>query len=128
MPQRTRFLANDTEIIRPRRGGAARRHAGRFLLDSRNLRHTTQQLAVGLLASSAASGPAPRRAGRFPPDTRTPRHTTQQLAVGLLASSAASAPATASAAPTPKSDEDQVRDTVYAFLDAYNTQNWDAYM
>jgi hypothetical protein len=44
------------------------------------------------------------------------------------ASSPASAPATASAAPTPKSDEDQVRDTVYAFLDAYNTRNWDAYM
>lgn len=48
------------------------------------------------------------------------------------ATSAASAPATASAAPapspTPESDEDQVRDTVYAFQDAYNTQNWDAYM
>ncbi len=38
--------------------------------------------------------------------------------------------ATASAAPTPtvKSDEDQVRETVYAFQDAYNTQNWDAYL
>lgn len=46
------------------------------------------------------------------------------------ASLAASAPAIASAAPTPapKSDEDQVRETVYAFQDAYNTQNWDAYM
>ncbi len=45
-------------------------------------------------------------------------------------SSAASATATASAAPTPapESDEDQVSDTVHAFQDAYNTQNWDAYM
>jgi hypothetical protein len=28
----------------------------------------------------------------------------------------------------PPSDEDQVRETVMAFQDAYNTQNWDAYL
>ncbi|HZU46852.1 MAG TPA: nuclear transport factor 2 family protein [Mycobacterium sp.] len=35
-----------------------------------------------------------------------------------------------SAAPsrTPVSDEDQVRETLAAFQDAYNTQNWDAYL
>lgn len=37
---------------------------------------------------------------------------------------AAAPPATATA----KSDEDQVRDTIYAFQDAFNTRNWDAYM
>jgi len=30
--------------------------------------------------------------------------------------------------PAPLSDEDQVRETVRAFQDAYNTQNWDAYL
>ena len=30
--------------------------------------------------------------------------------------------------PAPPSDEDQVRETVMAFQDAYNTQNWDAYL
>jgi hypothetical protein len=30
--------------------------------------------------------------------------------------------------PTPESDEDQVRDAVMAIQDAYNTQNWDAYL
>lgn len=29
--------------------------------------------------------------------------------------------------PAPPSDEDQIRQTVMAFQDAYNTQNWDAY-
>ncbi len=29
--------------------------------------------------------------------------------------------------PPPPSDEDQIRQTVQAFQDAYNTQNWDAY-
>ncbi len=42
-------------------------------------------------------------------------------------SSASSAPAT-SAAPAPPTDEQQVRETVQAFQDAYNTQNWDAYL
>lgn len=30
--------------------------------------------------------------------------------------------------PAPLSDEDQVRDTLLATADAYNTQNWDAYL
>ncbi|MCV7378106.1 hypothetical protein BST11_01945 [Mycobacterium alsense] len=40
------------------------------------------------------------------------------------------APANPSAAPAPpttESAEDQIRQTVMAFQDAYNTQNWDAY-
>jgi hypothetical protein len=44
--------------------------------------------------------------------------------------SAASAPATTAAAlppPPPPSDEDQVKETILAYQDAYNTQNWDAY-
>lgn len=45
------------------------------------------------------------------------------------ATSNASAPdATNAPSPTPKSDEDQMRDTVMAFQDAFNTQNWDAYL
>ncbi|OHV04809.1 hypothetical protein BKN37_08360 [Mycobacterium talmoniae] len=40
--------------------------------------------------------------------------------------SAASAPVTP--APPPPSDEDQVRQTVMAFQDAYNTQKWDDYL
>jgi hypothetical protein len=40
-------------------------------------------------------------------------------------SRAASATTTTTAAP---SDEDQVRAAVLAFQDAYNTQNWDAYL
>ncbi|MGH3524254.1 MAG: nuclear transport factor 2 family protein [Mycobacterium sp.] len=39
-----------------------------------------------------------------------------------------SAPANAAPSPPPVSDEDQVRETVAAFQDAYNTQNWDAYL
>lgn len=39
----------------------------------------------------------------------------------------APAPTTAAPSPMPASDEDQVRETVLAFQDAYNTQNWDAY-
>ncbi|MGH3556560.1 MAG: nuclear transport factor 2 family protein [Mycobacterium sp.] len=39
-----------------------------------------------------------------------------------------SAPANAAPSPSPVSDEDQVRETVAAFQDAYNTQNWDAYL
>jgi|SRR5690349_7194515 len=37
------------------------------------------------------------------------------------------APATTTAAPVPDDDQ-QVRDAVMAFQDAYNTQNWDAYL
>jgi len=44
--------------------------------------------------------------------------------------SAAAAPATPVAAPPPPppaSDEDQIKETIQAYQDAYNTQNWDAY-
>ncbi|WP_142383291.1 nuclear transport factor 2 family protein [Mycobacterium intracellulare] len=36
-------------------------------------------------------------------------------------------PTPAVVAPSPPSDEDQIRQTVTAFQDAYNTQNWTAY-
>ncbi len=43
-------------------------------------------------------------------------------------SASAAAPNTpAPPAPAPPSAEDQIRQTVMAFQDAYNTQNWDAY-
>jgi hypothetical protein len=47
------------------------------------------------------------------------------------ASSTATAPPPTAAAPapsTPASDEDQIRQTLMAFQDSYNTQNWDAYL
>ena len=53
---------------------------------------------------------------------------TAQKSTTSSAGSATSASATAAPEPTAKSDEDQVRDTIYAFQDAYNTENWDAYM
>ena len=40
----------------------------------------------------------------------------------------AAATATATTTPAPPSDEEQVREAVMAFQDAYNTQNWDAYL
>jgi hypothetical protein len=42
-------------------------------------------------------------------------------------SASAAAPANPSVSPAPRSDEDQIRQTVMAFQDAYNTQNWSAY-
>jgi hypothetical protein len=44
-------------------------------------------------------------------------------------SNATSAAVTTAAAapPPPPSDEDQVKETILAYQDAYNTQNWDAY-
>lgn len=36
-------------------------------------------------------------------------------------------PTAAGVTPSPPSDEDQIRQTVTAFQDAYNTQNWTAY-
>ncbi len=41
--------------------------------------------------------------------------------------SATAAPTNSPAPPAPPSDEDQIRQTVMAFQDAYNTQNWGAY-
>jgi hypothetical protein len=53
---------------------------------------------------------------------------------GTASTSPSSAPASASAAvpppapaPPPLSDEDQIRQAVIAFAEAYNTQNWAAY-
>jgi hypothetical protein len=40
---------------------------------------------------------------------------------------AAAVPSAAPTPPPPPSDEDQVKETVMAFQDAYNTKNWDAY-
>lgn len=40
---------------------------------------------------------------------------------------AAPPPPPAPEPPAPPSDEDQIRQAVQAFQDAYNTQNWDAY-
>lgn len=52
-------------------------------------------------------------------------------AVPQRATTSASAPANSPIAPPPPtaalSEEDQVRETVMAFQDAYNTRNWDAY-
>lgn len=42
-------------------------------------------------------------------------------------SATAGAPANPPAPSAPPSDEDQIRQTVMAFQDAYNTQNWSAY-
>jgi hypothetical protein len=50
---------------------------------------------------------------------------------GASTSVASTAPPGPSAAPAPSatpSAEDQIRETLMAFQDAYNTQNWDAYL
>lgn len=58
------------------------------------------------------------------------------LTAGTPVAEHSSSPSSAAAAPSPPpppepppppSDEDQIRQTVHAFQDAYNTQNWDAY-
>jgi hypothetical protein len=67
-------------------------------------------VAAALVASCTTSG--------------TPVAEKTTAASGSSASATAAPPVT----PTAKSDEDQVRDTIYAFQDAFNTQNWDAYM
>jgi hypothetical protein len=49
---------------------------------------------------------------------------------GAPSSANATAPTNSVAAPPPPpvpSAEDQIRQTIFAFQDAYNTQNWDAY-
>lgn len=47
--------------------------------------------------------------------------------VPTSASAAAPTNPPAQPSPAPESAEDQIRQTVMAFQDAYNTQNWDAY-
>lgn len=50
---------------------------------------------------------------------------------GVSTSATAAAPANPPATPAPSaapSAEDQIRETLTAFQDAYNTQNWDAYL
>jgi hypothetical protein len=44
-----------------------------------------------------------------------------------MAAAAPTTPLSTPAPPTTMSAEDQIRQTVMAFQDAYNTQNWDAY-
>ncbi|GLE50735.1 Rv0361 family membrane protein [Mycobacterium montefiorense] len=50
---------------------------------------------------------------------------------GTSTSATAAAPPGSSASPAPSAKpaaEDQIRETLMAFQDAYNTQNWDAYL
>lgn len=51
-----------------------------------------------------------------------------QRTTSASASQSKPAPANAAPSPAPVSDEDQVRQTIAAFQDSYNTQNWDAYV
>jgi hypothetical protein len=71
-------------------------------------------LAVMLLASCS------HRIG----GTALPQHT------GASTTTTAPPPGTAGApaASAPATDEDQIRQTLMAFQDSYNTQNWDAYL
>lgn len=101
-PPPTRFRANDR----------FRSVTGGLIVRSRSLARAAGFLLVATVAPSCATEGAPVA-------ETTP----------ASATSAASAPATTNApSPTPKSDEDQIRDTVMAFQDAFNTQNWDAYL
>jgi hypothetical protein len=57
--------------------------------------------------------------------TALPQHTSAST------TAASGAPPTTARAPAPSppaSDEDQIRQTLLAFQDSYNTQNWDAYL
>ena len=73
-------------------------------------------LLVGVVVTSCSRGQAPVAQ--------------QSSATSPSAVPSTSAPAAASPtpSPTPVSDADQVRAAVLAFQDAYNTQNWDAYL
>ncbi|MEB3982145.1 nuclear transport factor 2 family protein [Mycobacterium sp. 663a-19] len=51
----------------------------------------------------------------------------QHSGAAATAPARATAPAPTAAPVAPPSAEDQIRQTVMAFQDAYNTQNWDAY-
>jgi predicted lipid-binding transport protein (Tim44 family) len=82
-------------------------------VQSRSLARAARLLLVAAVTASCATEGAPVA------ETTTP----------ASATSAASAAATTNApSPTPKSDDDQIHDTVMAFQDAYNTQNWDVYL
>jgi hypothetical protein len=56
--------------------------------------------------------------------TATPGHTSAPTTAAAAPRTSATATPTSSA---PVSDEDQAKDTVKAFGDAYNSQNWEAY-
>jgi hypothetical protein len=59
----------------------------------------------------------------------TPAATKSPSSSSSSASSAAAAPPPAVPSPPPPlSDDDQIRQTLTAYQDAYNTQNWPAYM
>jgi hypothetical protein len=81
---------------------------------------TSQRLVAVLAAmlATAALGAGCSR-GKVPTAEETSAESSQTAAAATTTS--------ATAAPAP-SDEDQVRETVLAFQDAYNTQNWDAYL
>jgi hypothetical protein len=70
-------------------------------------------LAVALSGCSSDAKPAQSGAGSTSPSD--------------AAASASESPPPAPPAPPPMSDEDQIRQAVIAFADAYNTQNWAAY-
>ena len=70
-------------------------------------------LTVGLLAACSTS-------------TTAGTAVTERSSAPAPVAAPPSAPAVATP-PPPLSDEDQIRQTVQAFQDAYNTQNWDSY-
>lgn len=72
-------------------------------------------VALSALTSSCSSVTGGRAAGPHPGASTS------------AAPSPAASPSAAVVTPSPASDEDQIRQTVTAFQDAYNTQNWTAY-
>lgn len=72
-------------------------------------------VALSALTSSCSSVIGGRAAGPHPGASTS------------AAPSPAASPTAAVVTPSPASDEDQIRQTVTAFQDAYNTQNWTAY-
>jgi hypothetical protein len=56
-----------------------------------------------------------------------PATTAESSATSSDAAPAATTPSSIEAPPPPPSDEQQIRDTLIAFQDAYNSENWDAY-
>ncbi len=72
-------------------------------------------VALSALTSSCSSVTDGRAAGPHPGASTS------------AAPSPSASPTAAVLTPSPPSDEDQIRQTVTAFQDAYNTQNWTAY-
>jgi hypothetical protein len=81
----------------------------------------TRIAAVGALALAATITACGSDA--TPAATKSP-----SSSASASATAAAPAPAVPSAPPPPLPDADQIRQTLTAYQDAYNTQNWAAYM